>query len=598
MSAGLPTASRREASRDVCAILRKDWKSSAAAVTFTFAGALLSLLPVLLLAQVVDEVVSGDAISGFGFVIFWAALAIAGSAVVSGLAEAYTGITIARVVARLRERAVASVLNLPPATVALFGRGEILGRVGADIAVLVASARKSVPSTLSALIMVIVASMGIASVDWRIALAGFTSIPFYYLGLRWYLPRSAPLYQRQRRLESAVIGSLQSSVDGIQTVRSHRLVPARKSVISYRAAESRDTSIASFRVFSGLVGRENFAEFMGLSALSVVGWLLFKNGEVSVGDIAAALILFHRQFVPIGTILFTFDELQRSGAALTRIVGLTHFVRHDPPRPLSQQSIPTQAPVLDVRGLNYSYSDGPKVLKGLDFTVEAGHTVCLVGRSGAGKSTVAGILSGALEFAERGVITVDGRDVVDMSDEERSGMFCVVSQENYIFAMSVRENLRLAQETASDAEIWHALELTGADQWCASLRHEDKQGLDTMLGEGGLHIDAVAAQRMALARVALSRASVVILDESTSEGDAEPNEMEESLHPFGMTLEDAAHAALRDRTAIVIAHRLSQASSAERVLVMERGEIIETGSHDELIGQQGAYVDMWAAWNA
>ena len=582
----------------MCAVLRKDWKSSAAAVTFTFAGALLSLLPVLLLAQVVDEVVSSDAISGIGYVMFWAALAVAGSAVVSGLAEAYTGVTIARVVARLRERAVASVLNLPPAKVALFGRGEVLGRVGADIAVLVASARKSVPSTLSALMMVIVASMGIAGVDWRLALAGFTGIPFYYLGLRWYLPRSAPLYQRQRRLESGVIGSLQSSIDGIRTVRSHRLVPARKSVISYQTAKSRDTSIASFRVFSGLVGRENFAEFMGLSALSVVGWLLFKNGEVSVGDIAAALILFHRQFVPIGTILFTFDELQRSGAALTRIVGLTHFVRHGPPRPLPQRSIPTQAPVLDVRGLNYSYSDCPKVLKGLDFTVEAGHTVCLVGRSGAGKSTVAGILSGTLEFAERGVISVDGRDVVDMSDEERSGMFCVAVQENYVFSMSVRENLRLAQEAASDAEIWHALHLTGADQWCASLRHEDKQGLDTMLGEGGLHIDAVAAQRLALARVALSRAGVVILDESTSEGDAEPNEMEESLHPFGMTLEDAAHAALRDRTAIVIAHRLSQARSADRVLVMERGEIVETGSHDELIGQQGAYADMWAAWNA
>lgn len=564
---------------------------------FTFAGALLSLVPIYLLASVIDAVAAGDGKSGVLKVIVWAIAACVGTAVVAGLAEALTGVTIARLVAKLRERAVAAVLNLPPTTVESLGRGEVLGRVGADVAALVSSARKSVPSTLSALVMVVVASAGIGGLDWRLALAGLCGIPFYALGLRWYLPRSAPLYRRQRELEAGVIGSLQGSMEGIRSVRSHRLVESRQSLTRRYAQASRDESIAAFRVFSGLVARENFAEFVGLSALSIVGWLLFREDLVSVGEISAALILFHRQFVPIGTILFTFDELQRSGAALGRIVGLIHSVGAHTPQPIESHSTLREFPSVEVDGLNYQYENGPKILHDLSFQIPAGRSVCVVGGSGAGKSTVAGIVSGTLEITEPGVITIDGRDVVEMSARERSSLFCVASQENYVFAMSLRDNLLLAAESASDAEIWDALRRIGAEDWCTSLSHGSKHGLDTMLGEGGLHVDAVAAQRLALARVALSRAGVVILDESTAEDDGDFEETQQPNEAFSMSLENAARAAIRGRTAMVIAHRLSQATTADSVVVMERGRVVETGSHKELAASGGTYADMWTAWN-
>ena len=564
---------------------------------FTFAGALLSLVPIYLLASVIDAVAAGDGKSGVLKVIVWAIAACVGTAVVAGLAEALTGVTIARLVAKLRERAVAAVLNLPPTTVESLGRGEVLGRVGADVAALVSSARKSVPSTLSALVMVVVASAGIGGLDWRLALAGLCEIPFYAGGVGWYLPRSAPLYRRQRELEAGVIGSLQGSMEGIRSVRSHRLVESRQSLTRRYAQASRDESIAAFRVFSGLVARENFAEFVGLSALSIVGWLLFREDLVSVGEISAALILFHRQFVPIGTILFTFDELQRSGAALGRIVGLIHSVGAHTPQPIESHSTLREFPSVEVDGLNYQYENGPKILHDLSFQIPAGRSVCVVGGSGAGKSTVAGIVSGTLEITEPGVITIDGRDVVEMSARERSSLFCVASQENYVFAMSLRDNLLLAAESASDAEIWDALRRIGAEDWCTSLSHGSKHGLDTMLGEGGLHVDAVAAQRLALARVALSRAGVVILDESTAEDDGYFEETQQPNEAFSMSLENAARAAIRGRTAMVIAHRLSQATTADSVVVMERGRVVETGSHKELAASGGTYADMWTAWN-
>lgn len=597
MSVVLPSATPRRSIAEIGRLLRCTAMPAVSAMLFTFAGALLSLVPIYLLASVIDAVAAGDGKSGVLKVIVWAIAACVGTAVVAGLAEALTGVTIARLVAKLRERAVAAVLNLPPTTVESLGRGEVLGRVGADVAALVSSARKSVPSTLSALVMVVVASAGIGGLDWRLALAGLCGIPFYALGLRWYLPRSAPLYRRQRELEAGVIGSLQGSMEGIRSVRSHRLVESRQSLTRRYAQASRDESIAAFRVFSGLVARENFAEFVGLSALSIVGWLLFREDLVSVGEISAALILFHRQFVPIGTILFTFDELQRSGAALGRIVGLIHSVGAHTPQPIESHSTLREFPSVEVDGLNYQYENGPKILHDLSFQIPAGRSVCVVGGSGAGKSTVAGIVSGTLEITEPGVITIDGRDVVEMSARERSSLFCVASQENYLFAMSLRDNLLLAAESASDAEIWDALRRIGAEDWCTSLSHGSKHGLDTMLGEGGLHVDAVAAQRLALARVALSRAGVVILDESTAEDDGYFEETQQPNEAFSMSLENAARAAIRGRTAMVIAHRLSQATTADSVVVMERGRVVETGSHKELAASGGTYADMWTAWN-
>ena len=231
------------------------------------------------------------------------------------------------------------------------------------------------------------------------------------------------------------------------------------------------------------------------------------------------------------------------------------------------------------------------------FAIYSSLVILIIGLSGAGKSTVAGIVSGTLEITEPGVITIDGRDVVEMSARERSSLFCVASQENYVFAMSLRDNLLLAAESASDAEIWDALRRIGAEDWCTSLSHGSKHGLDTMLGEGGLHVDAVAAQRLALARVALSRAGVVILDESTAEDDGYFEETQQPNEAFSMSLENAARAAIRGRTAMVIAHRLSQATTADSVVVMERGRVVETGSHKELAASGGTYADMWTAWN-
>lgn len=589
----LPVAGAGQSAREVGRLLWGCRWSAAAALALTFAGAALSLVPVLLLSDVIDALGERDGPANLGRIAVLALAAVAGTAVVAGTAEGLLGDVTARVVAGLRERAAAATLDLPPATVAAAGRGDLLGRVGADVAVLVTGARTTVPSILGASILVVTATAGIAGVDWRLAVAGLSCLPFYVCALRWYLPRSAPLYRRQRALEGSVIGTLMDSVDGRRTVRTHGLVDDRRKATVDVAAASRHTSIAAFRTFSGLVGRANLAEFVGLGTLTVTGWLLLRHGAVSVGDVAAALILFHRQFVPIGAILFSFDEAQRSGAALTRIVGLISTTGGHPPAPLPQA--PPMSPMsVSITDLHHTYPTGQRALAGVGLEVPAGRSTALVGGSGAGKSTVAGILAGTVVHTGEGSVRIGGKDVDALDPADRRGLVCVASQTNHVFATTVRENLAMAKPLATESELIAALELVGAGRWFAGL----PAGLGTQIGDGGVAVDATLAQRLALARIALSPAPVVVLDESTAEeepSDASYRDASADEAPQ-LSLEEAATRAVRGRTAVIIAHRLSHAAAADQIVVMDHGRVTEAGTHDALLARGGRYAELWLAW--
>lgn len=591
------SASRRDILSELCSLAKESKLLCLSAVVFNVLGSFLSLLPVLLLARVIDLVVARGRSEDLVSIVVLALLACLGAMLISALSESCTGIVIANVVSRLREQVAAAVLRLSPVQVERFGRGEVLGRVGADIAVLAAASRKAVPATISAVILVLVASMGVAGLDWRLAIAGLCGYPFYWLALRWYLPKSAPIYIKQREIEAELQGSLEHSLKGRMSMRSHGLVAQRKRVTLTQAVRSRDESIKAFRVFTGLVQRENFAEFLGLSSLFIVGWFLFKSNHVTVGEVSSALILFHRQFVPIGTILFSFDELQRCWASLSRIISLVQMNKRQVPQLNPVIDLPESPPELVVRDLSYQYVRDQEVLSSLSMVIPPGKTVCLVGRSGSGKSTLAGILSGALLPNPQAEITLGGREFSSFRLEEWQSLVCVASQDSFVFSRSLRENLLLASADASDDQLWKALSLTGAKTWCQQLRFDHLRGLNTPLGDSGVHVDPAVAQRIALTRVALSPAELVILDESTAEDQVDLEFVEDSSGIFDQSLEQAAISAIRGRTAIVIAHRLSQAKTADYVALMEDGRLVDMAPHEELLERSASYAQLWEAWN-
>lgn len=539
-------------------------------------AAAAALVPVYAMGWLVDATVAGRAASDIVVLV----VVLVAAALVAGALSGLSTYVIVRLgetaVAILREDVVAGVLDLPSGVAERGGRGDVLSRVGDDIARITRAGGEVVPAVLSAVLLVAVSLGSLFGVDPVLGVAGLLTLPLYGVALLWYLPRSAHVYAEERVAAGERTEALASSLFGRETVHAYRMEQARLDEIRTASDRMRSLSVSVFRLLLGFVGRVNLAEFCGMAVLFVVGFVRYTQGDVTIGGVTTAILLFHRLFTPLGTVLFLFDDMQSAGAAMNRLVGVVRM----PSARAAARATPADR-VLRVDDVRFAYGPGDDVLHGVSFTVPAGSRLALVGASGAGKTTAALVAAGALA-PDSGSVRLGGAEVSEIGTDALRSRIAVLSQDVHVVAGPLIDDLRLADENADEDAVWRALETVGADAWVRAL----PAGVRTEVGAHHHRLTAAQQQQIALARLVLRDPDVAILDEATAEAGS----------AGASALERAALAATEGRTTLIVAHRLTQAASADAIAVMEAGRIVEFGSHQALLAHKGAYARQWDAW--
>ncbi|MFD4367308.1 ABC transporter ATP-binding protein [Rhodococcus sp. NPDC058521] len=571
----LPVASARDTWKWLRSQLGKQRGAASMTLVVAAAAAALALVPVYVFGVLVDRVREQADPS----ILVWVIAIIVAAAVVGGVCTGIATYLVKRlgerILASLRERAVDRALRLPIDTVERVGKGDLLARVGDDVSVIGKAVTEVIPNLVAAVMLVVLSILTMLGMDWRLGLAGMVALPMYVLALHWYLPRSAPIYAAERVAMGERSQALISSMQGARTVRAYGLENEHLDRIDRSSGKARDLAVGVFGLFTRFAGRGNRAEYVGLAAILAAGFFLVKADMVTVGETTAAALLFHRLFNPIGMLMYSFDEVQSAGASLARLVGVVDIA--EPSRPRSTRTAP--ASDLELESIRHTYDGEHEVLHGVNLHIAAGERVALVGSTGAGKTTLAAIAAGSID-PTAGSVKIGGVPLVELT-HLRSDV-AIVSQEVHVFAGPLVDDLRLAAPKASDEDVVAALASVGALGWVQAL----ESGVDTVVGEGGHELTASQAQQLALARLVLADPAVAILDEATAEAGSSG----------ARDLEEAAVAATRGRTTLVVAHRLTQAASADRVVVLEHGQILEQGPHDALVAAGGRYAQLWAAW--
>ena len=482
----------------------------------------------------------------------------------------------ARVMLSLRRALFERLLHLPLPKLWEMKTGGILSRLTGDIDTTTGLLQMAVVSPALSLIRLVVAVGILLSLNWRLALTALAIIPGVLLMSLIFARRVKPIYRSLRKDAEEIDGRVGETFSGIRVVRAFR--GETRELQDYMRGRHTVLRKELFAQRRELVLWTSWGLLMSAVNVAIVwygGWL-HVGGRASIGDIMAFQWYSFLLLNPVWSIVNTFSELQRSLAAMERVFEVLSLDDDKPDRPGARDA-PSVVHELKFEHVEFEYRPGLPVVRDFDVTVPGGSVVALVGRSGAGKTTVTDLVS-RFHDPTRGRILLDGVDIRDLKLRTYRDLLALVQQEVFLFDGSVADNIAYGRHDATEAEIEDAARRANAHEFIQKL----PDGYETFIGERGVKLSGGQQQRLAIARAILASPQILILDEATSNLDTESEQL----------IQASMAALLAGRTTFVIAHRLSTIRRADLILLLEDGRVVERGTHRELMAAGGAYHSM------
>ncbi|MEU8383088.1 ABC transporter ATP-binding protein [Streptosporangium sp. NPDC048865] len=458
--------------------------------------------------------------------------------------------------------------------------GRVVSRLTSDIDAISEMLQSGFDDLVTAVLTLVGTAVLLLVLDVHLGVVALLPLPVLMLFTGWFRRQSSIVYRRTRETVALVIVHFVESMAGMRAVQAFRREPRNREIFSQLNADYRDANERSMHLIAVFSPGVKLIGNVTIAAVLLYGGTLAIQGEVTVGVLAAFLLYLRQFYEPMQEISQFYNTFQSAGAALEKLSGVLQErpVVADPDDPVTLERPRGR---IEFQNVEFSYLDGTPVLPRLDLTVPAGQTVALVGTTGAGKTTLAKLVSRFYDPVA-GRVLLDGVDLRDLGEESRHAAVVLVTQENFLFSGSVADNIEFGRPGASRADVVTAARSIGADAFVSAL----PEGYDTQVGKHGGRLSAGQRQLVAFARAFLADPAVLILDEATSSLDVSSERL----------VQRAMRTVLADRTALIIAHRLSTVEIADRVLVMDGGRIMEDGPPGELAGRAGRYADLHRAW--
>jgi multidrug ABC transporter, ATPase/permease protein len=597
---------RAETRERSMALLRQMLRPHRGALALSIISVLLvsgsSAIAPILIARVLDSSIEplkqGNVSPLLTLLVFFVA-ATAVTAIFSWVNVAYTVRVSLGVVVYLRKRVFRHAQSLSVSFHERYTSGKVISRLTSDIDTVRSFLDSGISQLAITLLSMVISAVAIFLLDWRIGLFMLVmGVPIYFL-TRWFQKTAVPVFRTMRTESAHLTSRFVETFTGIRAVKAF----GAEAQMRYEYAQASERyrlavmdSIKIFGVYSPvlmLLGNVFIAGALVLGGYAVLG------GTMQIGTLLALVIYANRVFEPVMQLSEFYNMFQSAMSALEK---LSSFLAEEPevaepehPHERAVESVAesatgvtegasgtVQGALVELDSAVFGYTSDRHALKETSLRIEPGTTVALVGATGAGKSTIAKLVARFYDVSA-GQVRIDGVDVRQLADVQLRREVLMLTQEVFLFSASILENIRMGNPQASDEQVKAAAKAVGADAFIERLR----DGYESQLGRGGITLSAGQRQLVSFARVFLANPRVLILDEATASLDI----------PSERAVQAALRTVLAGRTALVIAHRLSTVLSADRVLVIHEGSVVEDGSPQQLIASGGRFAAMYASWD-